>query len=219
MRLLLFGPPGVGKGTQAKLLSVEFGIPHISTGDMLRTAVAEGTELGRQAKAIMDSGRLVPDNVMIGIVREVLGSPATSRGFILDGFPRTIAQAEALTEMFDQLGFKDTRVVVIEVSDDEVVRRLSSRYVCTNDGKIYSALIDNVSLSTPCPQCGGKLIQRDDDRESTVRERLRVYHSTTAPVIRYYSERGVTISVDGSRAVEEVNREIRQKLQEKMQVE
>lgn len=212
MRLLLFGPPGVGKGTQAKLLSVDYGIPHISTGDMLRAAVAEGTELGKQAKAIMDSGRLVPDGIMIGIVRQVLGAPATARGFILDGFPRTIAQAEALTEMFDQLGFHDARVVVVELSDDEIVRRLSSRYVCSNDGKIYSALIDRVTLSTPCPQCGGKLIQRDDDKESTIRERLRVYHAQTAPIIRYYSERGVTITVDGSKSVEEVNREIRQKL-------
>jgi adenylate kinase len=179
---------------------------------MLRAAVAEGTELGKQAKAIMDSGRLVPDGIMIGIVRQVLGAPATARGFILDGFPRTIAQAEALTEMFDQLGFHDARVVVVELSDDEIVRRLSSRYVCTNDGKIYSALIDKVTLSTPCPQCGGKLIQRDDDKESTIRERLRVYHAQTAPIIRYYSERGATITVDGSRSVEEVNREIRQKL-------
>lgn len=209
MRLLLFGPPGVGKGTQAKLLAVEYGIPHISTGDMLRAAVAEGTELGKQAKAIMDSGRLVPDGIMIGIVREVLGSPATARGFILDGFPRTIAQAEALTEMFDQLGFRDVRVVVLEVSDDEIVKRLSSRYVCTNDGKIFNALIDKLTLSTPCPQCGGKLIQRDDDKESTIRERLRVYHSQTAPVIRYYGERGVTIAVDGGKPVEEVNRQIR----------
>ncbi len=119
--------------------------------------------------------------------------------------------------MFDQLGFTDIRVVVLEVSDDEIVRRLSSRYVCTTDGKIFSALIDKVTLSTPCPQCGGKLIQRDDDRESTIRERLRVYHSQTAPIIRYYSERGATITVDGSRSVEEVNRGIRHKLHEKVQ--
>lgn len=216
MRLLIFGPPGVGKGTQAKLLAVEYGIPHISTGDTLRKAVADGTELGKQAKAIMDSGRLVPDGIMIGIAREVLSTPATARGFILDGFPRTLAQAEALSEMFSQLGFQDVRVVVLEVSDDEIVRRLSSRYVCSNDGKIYNALIDKVTLSTPCPQCGGKLIQRDDDRESTIRERLRVYHSQTAPIIRYYSERGTTIKVDGSKSVEEVNHDIRQKLQDQV---
>jgi adenylate kinase len=215
MRLLIFGPPGVGKGTQAKLLSVEYGIPHISTGDTLRKAVSEGSELGRQAKAIMDSGRLVPDEIMIGIAREVLTAPATSRGFILDGFPRTITQAEALSEMFEQLGFTDVKVVVLEVSDDEIVRRLTSRLVCTTDGKIYSALIDKVTLSTPCPDCGGKLIQRDDDKESTVRERLRVYHSQTAPIIRYYGERGFTITVDGGKSVEVVNREIRQKLQDK----
>ncbi len=214
MRILIFGPPGVGKGTQAKLLAVEYGIPHISTGDTLRKAVADKTELGKQAKAIMDSGRLVPDGIMIGIAREVLSAPATARGFILDGFPRTIAQAEALSEMFDQLGFTDVRVVVLEVNDEVIVRRLSSRYVCTNDGKIFNALTDMISLTTPCPECGGKLMQRDDDRESTVRERLRVYHSQTAPIIRYYGERGATITVDGSRSVEDVNREIRSKLQD-----
>jgi adenylate kinase len=212
MRLLIFGPPGVGKGTQAKLLSAEYGIPHISTGDTLRKAVAEGTELGKQAKAIMDSGRLVPDDIMIGIAREVLTAPGTEGGFILDGFPRTIAQAEALSVMFEQLGFTDVRVVVLEVSDDEVVRRLGSRYVCSNDGKIFNALTDKVTLATPCPQCGGKLMQRDDDKEGTVRERLRVYHSQTAPIIRYYSERGVIVAVDGGGSVENVNREIRRKL-------
>lgn len=213
MRLLIFGPPGVGKGTQAKLLSAEYGIPHISTGDTLRKAVTEGTELGKQAKAIMDSGRLVPDDIMIGIAREVLTAAGTERGFILDGFPRTIAQAEALSVMFDQLGFTDVRVVVLEVHDDEVVRRLGSRYVCSSDGKIFNALIDKVTLTTPCPHCGGKLTQRDDDKESTVRERLRVYHSQTAPIIRYYNERGVTVTVDGGGSVENVNREIRRKLE------
>jgi len=217
MRLLIFGPPGVGKGTQAKLLSAEYGIPHISTGDTLRKAVTEGTELGKQAKAIMDSGRLVPDDIMIGIAREVLTAPGTEGGFILDGFPRTIAQAEALSVMFEQLGFTDVRVVVLEVSDDEVVRRLGSRYVCSNDGKIFNALTDKVTLATPCPQCGGKLMQRDDDKESTVRERLRVYHSQTAPIIRYYSERGVTVAVDGGGSVENVNREIRRKLERYVQ--
>jgi adenylate kinase len=217
MRLLIFGPPGVGKGTQAKLLSAEYGIPHISTGDTLRKAVTEGTELGKQAKAIMDSGRLVPDDIMIGIAREVLTAPGTERGFILDGFPRTIAQAEALSVMFKQLGFTDVRVVILEVSDDEVVRRLGSRYVCSNDGKIFNALIDKVTLATPCPQCGGKLLQRDDDKESTVRERLRVYHSQTAPIIRYYSERGVIVAVDGGGSVENVNREIRRKLERYVQ--
>jgi adenylate kinase len=165
----------------------------------------------------MDSGRLVPDDIMIGIAREALTAPGTAPGFILDGFPRTIAQAEALTDMFERLGFTDVRVVVLDVSDDEIVRRLSSRYVCSNDGKIFNALIDKVTLDTPCPQCGGKLMQRDDDKESTIRERLRVYHAQTAPIIRYYSAHGVIVTVDGSKSVEEVNREIRRKLQHNVQ--
>ncbi|HXG00951.1 MAG TPA: adenylate kinase [Bacteroidota bacterium] len=209
MRIILFGPPGVGKGTQAKLLAGEFHIPHISTGDMLRTAVAEGTELGRKAKAIMDAGQLVPDDIMIGIVREVLTSPRVNDGFILDGFPRTRQQAAALAALFDELGIKDYVVINLSVEDGEIIRRLGSRVMCVNDGRIYSTLTDGVSLDSPCPACGGRLVQRDDDKEETVRKRLAVYHSTTKPVLEFYQKLGVVRQVDGVASIEDVNRDIK----------
>jgi adenylate kinase len=209
VRLILFGPPGVGKGTQAKLLAEEFGVPHISTGDILRSAAARGTDLGRKAKAIMDSGRLVPDEVMIEIVREAISSPDATRGFILDGFPRTLEQAKALSKIFDDLGIKEYAVVNLDVDDDEIIRRLSNRFVCKKDGKIFNTEFDAVSRDSPCPECGGPLVQRDDDKEDTVRKRLEVYHSTTAPVINYYTETGVVLGVDGSGSIDVVNREIK----------
>jgi len=209
MRILLFGPPGVGKGTQAKILSGELGIPHISTGDMLRAAVAGKTELGRRAGIIMNDGKLVPDEIMIGIVREVLGSPPAAGGFILDGFPRTLAQAKALSRIFEELDIRDFKVVDIRADDEEIIRRLSNRLVCPADGHIFNAETDGVSAGEPCPLCGTPLIQRDDDREQTVRERLKVYHSTTAPVIHYYTSSGVVLSVDGTGSVDVVNREIK----------
>jgi adenylate kinase len=209
MRLILLGPPGVGKGTQAKLLSEEFGVPHISTGDMLRAAIAEGPKLGEKAKEVMDRGQLVPDEVVIGIVRQVLSSPRTSAGFILDGFPRTLGQAEALVRILDDLHITEYKVVNIDADDDEVVRRLSQRSLCPKDGKIYNAEIDGVTAKSPCPECGTPLVQRDDDREDTVRRRLAVYHSTTAPVLEYFEERGVVVIVDGSNSIDVVNREIR----------
>ncbi len=209
MRLILFGPPGVGKGTQAKLLAEEFQVPHISTGDMLRTAVTTGTELGKKAKAIMDAGQLVPDDVMIGIVREVLRSDKTKDGFILDGFPRTLDQARALTSLFEELHINEYNVVVFDVDDEEIIRRVTSRLVCKNDGKIFNKDIDGVSLTTPCPTCGGVLYQRDDDREDTVRKRLKVYQSTTAPLLHYYKEAGEIFTVDGTGSIDLVNREIK----------
>ena len=214
MRLILFGPPGVGKGTQAKLLSEEFGVPHISTGDMLRAAIAEGTELGRKAKGIMEAGQLVPDEVVIGIVRQVLSSPRVRAGFILDGFPRTLAQAEALVQIFDDLHITGYRVVNIDVEDDGVVRRLSHRYVCPKDGRIFSTETGGVSARGRCPECGTPLVQRDDDKEETVRERLAVYHSMTAPVLEFFEERGVVLLVDGSNSIDVVKREIKVLLQE-----
>ncbi len=210
MRLIMFGPPGVGKGTQAKLLSEEFGVPHISTGDMLRLAVTEGTELGKKAKAIMDAGQLVPDDVMIGIVREVLSSEKAKNGFILDGFPRTPEQAEALLNIFHDLNIKNYRVINFAVDDAEIIRRLSARLMCTNDGNIFNKLSDGVTTETPCPLCGGKLIERDDDKEKTVRERLSVYHRTTAPVINFFKKRGVVVELDGMASIECVNQEVKQ---------
>lgn len=209
MRLILFGPPGVGKGTQAKLLAEEFNIKHISTGDVLRSAVAAGSELGKKAKAIMDAGHLVPDEVMIGIVREVLSAPENKRGFILDGFPRTLAQAKALSKIFDDLDITEYKVINFEVDDEELVRRLGNRLVCRNDGKIFNAEIDGVSIDTPCPNCGGELYQRDDDKEETVRNRMRIYHVSTAPVIEYYKAVGAVVTIDGTSSIDVVNREIK----------
>ena len=209
MRLILFGPPGVGKGTQAKLLAEEFGVKHISTGDMLRAATAAGTELGKKAKAIMSAGQLVPDDVMIGIVHEVLASPENTRGFILDGFPRTLAQAKALSATFDELDIDDYKVINFEVDDEEIVRRLGNRLVCRKDGKIFNTEMDGVTVVTPCPHCGGELYQRDDDKEETVRKRLKVYHISTAPVIEYYKAGGVVVNIDGTSSIDVVNREIK----------
>jgi adenylate kinase len=209
MRLIFFGPPGVGKGTQAKLLAEEFGIPHISTGDMLRAAGASGSKLGKQAKIIMDAGQLVPDEVMIGIIREVLDSPEVQKGFILDGFPRTLEQAKALSGIFDELGIADFKVVNFEVDDDEIIHRLNNRMVCDRTGRIYNAEFDGLNLGDPCPECGGRLVQRDDDREETVRKRLKIYHSTTKPLIEFYKEIGVVVNVDGTGSIDVVNREIK----------
>ncbi len=212
MRLILFGPPGGGKGTQAKLLAEDFSVPHISTGDMLRASAAEGTELGKKAKAIMDAGQLVPDDVMIGIVRDVLGSPPASRGFVLDGFPRTLAQAQALEVIFHELGIGDYRVLNFEVDDEEIVRRLGNRLMCSTEGKIFNRETDGISPGGRCPNCGGELVQRDDDRPETVRKRLQVYHAQTAPVIEFYRAAGVVVTVDGAKPVDGVHREIRELL-------
>lgn len=209
MQLLLFGPPGVGKGTQAKLLSEAFNIPHISTGDLLRKAVASGTPLGRQAKAIMDAGGLVPDDIMIGIVRDMLASPAVARGFILDGFPRTLPQAKALSRIFEELGIRDFKVIEFAVDDEEVIRRITSRLVCTKDNGVYNRDVDGLAAGDPCPSCGTPLAQRDDDREETVRERLKLYHSTTEPIIHFYTSSGVVIRVDGAGSIDVVSREIK----------
>jgi adenylate kinase len=209
MRLLLFGPPGVGKGTQAKLLAEEYSVPHISTGDMLRSAVVKGSELGRKAKVLMEKGQLVPDEVMIGIVRDVLKSPECARGFILDGFPRTLPQAKALSAIFDELNIRSYRVIQFDVDDDEIVRRLTRRLVCDKDGKIYNADVDAVTAGGSCPDCGGTLIRRADDNEATIRERLNVYQRTTSPVIEYFDTLGVVYTVNGGDSIDLVSREIK----------
>ena len=214
MRLLFFGPPGVGKGTQAKLLSGILGIPHISTGDMLRNAVAKGTELGRKARSIMDAGGLVPDDLMVGIVRDELSGQAARDGFILDGFPRTLAQAKALSALFAELGIDDFKVINFVVDDEEVVRRLSSRLVCSRDGAIYNGLMDGLKAGQRCPGCGGTLMQRDDDREETVRKRLTVYHKTTKPLIEYYQDTGAVVNLNGVGRIEDVLDELKQLVKE-----
>ncbi len=208
-RLILFGAPGVGKGTQARLLSEQFGIPHISTGDMLRAAVAAGSELGKQARAIMEAGKLVPDDLVIRLVRETLASPRAAKGFIIDGFPRTLEQAKALAGIFRDLKISRYHVVNFVVEDEEIIRRLGNRLVCPKDGKIYNTEFDAVEPGGSCPSCGTRLIQRDDDKSETVRERLRVYHAQTAPVIDFYKQLAVVLTIDGTGSVDVVNREIR----------
>lgn len=208
MRLILFGPPGVGKGTQAKLLSAKLSIPHISTGDMLREAANEQTELGKKAKAIMDTGHLVSDDIMIGIIRDVMQSPKCRNGFILDGFPRTLPQAEALSSLLSELHLKLDVVINMEIDDEEVVQRLSKRLTCKECGTIYNLNIDRLPETTKCLKCGGSLYQREDDKPETVRKRLRVYLDSTAPVKEYYRGLGLLKNVRGIGGIEEIQHQL-----------
>ena len=208
MRIILFGPPGVGKGTQAKLLSSKLNIPHISTGDILREAIANRTELGLKAKTVMDAGQLVSDDIMIGIIRDVLRSERTKNGFILDGFPRTLPQAEALTAVLAELSLKLDKVVNMSIDEGEIVRRLSKRLTCKVCGKIYNLEVDKLADSTRCPSCCGELLQRDDDKPKTVLKRLQVYDQSTAPVKQYYQRLGLLYDVRGSGGIEAVYKAI-----------
>lgn len=197
MRIILFGGPGVGKGTQAKILSETYRIPHISTGDILREAVAKETDLGKKAKEVVKAGQLVSDDIMIGIIREAITSARCKNGFILDGFPRTLAQAEALDRLLTELRLSLNKVVNISVKEDEIVRRLSSRWMCRNCHHIFSEHIYAVTGDRRCPLCGGELFQRDDDKMVTVRHRLKVYAQSTLAVKEYYRTRGLLVDVDG----------------------
>ncbi len=203
MRLVLLGAPGAGKGTVAKKLVERYGIPQISTGDLLRAAVAEQTELGKKAKSYMDAGELVPDSLVIDLIRHRLAQEDCKEGFILDGFPRTVAQAEALEQITDL-----DSVINLEVSDEEVVRRLSGRRTCKQCGAIYH--IQNIPPKVPgkCDRCGGELFQRDDDREEAIRNRLKVYRSQTMPLLQYYEQRGKLYNVDGQAGVDNVTAEV-----------
>ena len=193
MNIVLLGAPGAGKGTQAAKLVEEFGTPHISTGDMLRAAVKAGTELGKKAKSFMDAGDLVPDDVIIGLVTERLGEPDTEKGFILDGFPRTSAQAVALDAELSKLGRPLSAALLIDVDSEVIVKRLTSRRMCKDCGFIGS------EANEQCPKCGGEMYQRDDDTEATVRNRLDVYEKSTSPLIDYYRGCDLLVSIDGDR--------------------
>ncbi len=204
--LVMLGAPGAGKGTQAKMLSEELGIPHISTGDILRMAVAEGTELGQQAKGYMDRGELVPDELVIAIARERLAEPDCEDGFLLDGFPRTVPQAEALEEVLDELDREPLKVINLDVSEEELVRRLAGRRVCSECGEIYHIDYSDVEDGGVCPkpECNGEIEQRSDDRPEAIRERLRVYADQTEPLIDYYDERGLLAQISGEGPPEEI---------------
>ena len=204
MRLCFLGPPGAGKGTQAEMVSAHLGIPHISTGDMLREAVREQTELGVRARAIMERGELVPDEVVIGIVRERLGRTDCRPGFVLDGFPRTVAQADALETILADLHQPLERVLNLIVPDDVIVSRSTGRRVCRQCGANYHLLFNPPAVPDRCDLCGGELYQRDDDREETVRRRLSVYAQQTAPLIDYYRHRALLRDVDGDAPVDVV---------------
>ncbi|HUI30340.1 MAG TPA: adenylate kinase [Candidatus Acidoferrales bacterium] len=203
MRIILFGPPGVGKGTQAKILSKDLKIVHIATGDILREAVSRGTELGKKAKAFMDRGELVPDDVVIGIIHDRLRERDAKNGFILDGFPRTLPQAEALDKVFDKMKIKIDRVMSMEVDKEVLMNRLTSRRVCRNCGSIFNLLVDKLSDSK-CTKCGGEIYQRDDDKRETIERRFEVYQNQTRPVKNYYGTKKMLVEVDGIGEIEEV---------------
>src|SRR3954452_4392208 len=208
LNLVMLGPPGAGKGTQAKRLQGDFRLPYYATGDILRQAVHDGTEMGKQAKPIMESGDLVPDELVIGIIQERVNSAEAQDGFILDGFPRTVGQAEAREAALDELGRSLTAVLLIEASDDEIVRRISGRRQCKND-RIYHVEFDPPKHEGVCDSDGLPLYQRDDDKPETVHKRLDTYRSKTAPLIDFYEDRGILKRFDGSRSPTEVHDHIR----------
>lgn len=208
MRIVLFGPPGVGKGTQAKLLVEEFQSLHISTGDLLREAVKNKTPLGIEAKKYMEGGNLVPDEIMIGLLEEVLRPDQARKNFILDGFPRTVAQARALDAMFERMDIKLDGVISLRSEHDEVIRRLSNRRICKECGRIYSlSQLDEGAQST-CRVCGGELYQREDDKPETIRHRLDVYLEQTKPLKEFYRQSNRFHQIDGMKQIGYVHKQI-----------
>jgi adenylate kinase len=204
MILILLGAPGAGKGTQAKLLQEKLNIPQISTGDMLRAAKQAKTKLGLEAESYMNAGKLVPDEVVIGLIRERLKNPDTQNGFILDGFPRTVAQAEALTGLLSEVGRKLDAVLNLEVAEQELVERLTGRRTCPNCGAGYHLKFSPPRHDEVCDRCGTALIQREDDREDTIRHRLKVYNDQTAPLVKYYEKAGQLGPIAGTGSTDEV---------------
>lgn len=209
LNLILLGPPGSGKGTQGERLQEDFRLPYYATGDILRAAVAEGTELGRTAKEYMDRGDLVPDEVIIGVIAERVEGAEAADGFILDGFPRTIGQAEALDVALTQAGRDLTGVLLIDAPDEEIVRRISGRRVGPVSGRVYHVEFDPPQVEGRDDVDGAELIQRDDDKPETVRKRLEVYHAQTAPLIAHYEDRGLLHRIDGTHPPAKVHEHVR----------
>jgi adenylate kinase len=210
MRLLFLGPPGAGKGTQARELAREWGVPQVATGDMLREAMTAGTPLGRAAKQYYDRGELVPDDVILKMVAERFGQPDAAQGFILDGFPRTIAQAEGLAAMLDRLGHNVDSVIYFDVSEPELVRRLTGRRLCRACQTPFHVVSAPPKRAGVCDKCGGELYQRVDDSEATVRNRLGVYERQTAPLLDYYRKRGLLRTVSGEGAIDKIRQALRE---------
>lgn len=213
MKLILLGPPGAGKGTQAKMLVERLAIPQISTGDILRAAVKNKTPMGVKAKEFMDSGALVPDEVVVGIVSDRLLEADCAAGFILDGFPRTVPQAEALAKTLAQMGRNLDKVISLDVDPEALVERLTGRRTCRECGAGYHVTFDPPKVAEVCDHCGGQLFQRDDDNEETIRKRLDVYLQQTSPLIAFYDKAGILCSLDGLRSIADVEQEIQRILQ------
>ncbi|MHC4160312.1 MAG: adenylate kinase [Planctomycetota bacterium] len=204
MRLVLLGAPGAGKGTQAKKLIEKYSIPQISTGDILRQSVADGTPLGKEAKGYMDKGELVPDTVVLGLVEERLKQDDCKNGFILDGFPRNTSQAETLDKMLENLGMPITAAISVDVPMDDLMKRLTGRRTCKSCGQMYNVHFSPSSKEGACDKCSGELYHRDDDKEDTIRKRLEVYEAQTAPLIDYYSGKGILKAVNGTGGIDEI---------------
>ena len=209
MNIILLGPPGAGKGTQAKLLEEQRGLKQLSTGDMLRSAVAAGTETGKRAKAVMDRGDLVSDEIVVGIIADRLVAPDVKKGFILDGFPRNTAQAEALDNMLSGKCLKLDAVIEMKVDDEALVERITGRYTCAKCGKGYHDVFEKPKTEGVCDACGStEFIRRADDNDKTVRDRLGIYNKQTAPLVTYYGARGTLRTIDGMAAISDVTRQI-----------
>lgn len=208
MRLVLLGAPGAGKGTQSKKLIVKYGIPQISTGDILRKAVADGTPLGKEAKIVMDKGELVPDSIVIGLVKERLAQDDCKKGYILDGFPRNTSQAETLDKVLSGMKASLDVALSVDVDKDDLMKRLTGRRTCKKCQQMYNVYFSPSNKDGICDKCGGELFQRDDDKEATIKNRLDVYEKSTAPLIKYYSGKGILKSVKGVGSIDDIFKKV-----------